>query len=126
MKQTDKAKIAHFINSELEAGGIKSNVNKDIFVDNIDCDENRLNSQPNISTKIFEKNSENESLFSTDIAHSSDKVLTADIKRMILSDSCRPNGPFQRDYKIIESFLKPIITKFGTIARTWQIEYDKY
>ena len=73
-----------------------------------------------------DKNNEsgNGQLFSTDTADFEKKILSNDLKKMIiLSDSCRPRGPFKRDpsqnnRKFSEKFYK-ISTKYGLVERLW-------
>lgn len=80
------------------------------------------------STINFDKDINNDckigQLFSTDIADFQSKILTDDVKKVIiLSDSCRPRGPFKRDplqnnHKFSEEFYKSS-TKYGYVERLW-------
>lgn len=70
-------------------------------------------------------------LFSTDIADFQNKILTDDVKKIIiLSDSCRPRGPFKRDpsqnnRKFSEEFYKTS-TKYGCVERLWLCYSTKF
>ena len=75
-------------------------------------------------TDIHKENSETGGILSTDIADYQDKILTDDVKKtIILSDSCRPRGPFKRDPSqhnrmFSEEFYRTSTT-YGFIERLW-------
>ncbi|XP_065662670.1 uncharacterized protein LOC136085303 [Hydra vulgaris] len=122
------------INQSVEHDDIKENIatgNKNVNEEDVNRsprnhrneDKEDSNSDTNdaIEQINFEKSSE---LFSTDIANFHGKILTKDIKKIIvLSESCRPKGPFIRDplqenRRFSKEYFKTT-TKYGSIERMW-------
>ena len=88
---------------------------------NEDQEDSNSDTNDAIEQINLEKSSE---LFSTDIANFHGKILTKDIKKIIvLSESCRPKGPFIRDplqenRRFSKKYFKTT-TKYGSIERMW-------
>ena len=122
------------INQSVEHDDIEENIatsNKNVNEEDVNRsprnhrneDQEDSNSDTNdaIEQINLEKSSE---LFSTDIANFHGKMLTKDIKKIIvLSESCRPKGPFIRDplqenRRFSKKYFKTT-TKYGSIERMW-------
>ncbi|XP_065645748.1 uncharacterized protein LOC136076202 [Hydra vulgaris] len=122
------------INQSVEHDDIEENIatgNKNVNKEDVNRsprnhrNEDKEDSNSDTNDAIEQINLEKSSeLFSTDIANFHGKILTKDIKKIIvLSESCRPKGPFIRDplqenRRFSKEYFKTT-TKYGSIERMW-------